>query len=152
MQSPLALLYGTLFGFGLAVSGLADPARVLGFLDVAGAWDPRLAFVMAGALLVTGLGYTAARRRERSGRGVPLALPTRQDIDFDLIAGATVFGIGWGLIGLCPGPALANLHRGSFEVVLFVGAMLVGVVGYRLPGRPSLRRTRARSEGASAAT
>jgi uncharacterized membrane protein YedE/YeeE len=135
MRSAVALICGLTFGAGLMVSGMTNPAKVLAFLDIAGEWDPTLAFVMGGGLTVSTAGYRVARRRDRSWSGEPFALPTRQDLDPKLLSGAGLFGVGWGLVGLCPGPALANLSRGSFEIWLFVGAMVVGTVGYRLLSR-----------------
>lgn len=132
MQALVAALCGIVFGAGLAVSGMTNPAKVLGFLDVAGHWDPTLLCVMAGALAVTAAGYQLARRSARPWLAAQFALPTRRDLDRDLILGAALFGVGWGLVGLCPGPALAGLWRGSGEIFLFVGAMLAGVVAHRL--------------------
>jgi len=139
MRTALALVCGLVFGTGLAVSGMTNPAKVLAFLDVAGRWDPTLAFVMGGALLVSAAGYRLTRRRERAWLGDAFSIPSRQDLDPSLIGGATLFGVGWGLVGLCPGPALANLARGSFEIALFVAAMMAGVVGYRLFTREGTR-------------
>jgi hypothetical protein len=147
MQALLASLSGVVFGVGLAVSGMTNPARVLAFLDVAGRWDPTLAFVMGGALAVSALGFAAARRRARPWLAGAFAIPTRRDVDLRLMGGAALFGVGWGLVGLCPGPALANLSRGSTEVALFVGAMLAGVVLHRLVTRerpPAAARAAAR--------
>jgi len=135
MKLGVAALCGIVFGAGLAISGMTNPAKVLAFLDIAGRWDPTLAFVMGGALLVSAGGYQIARRRESSWLGEAIAIPTRRDIDAPLLGGAVLFGAGWGLVGLCPGPALANLFRGSPEVAIFVGAMVLGVVGYRLAMR-----------------
>lgn len=123
----LAGVAGALFGAGLLVSGMTQPARVLGFLDVLGGWDPTLAFVMGGAVLVYALAYRLALRR-----GVPwleprLQLPTRRDIDPPLVLGAALFGVGWGLAGLCPGPALVSAASGSLPALAFVGAMLAGM-------------------------
>jgi len=123
---------GLLFGAGLLISGMTQPEKVLGFLDLFGAWDATLAFVMAGAVAVTAAGYALARRR-----GVPLLTaklqwPTRRDVDAPLVAGAILFGIGWGLIGLCPGPALVNLAGLSTPVIVFVIAMAVGMAGHDL--------------------
>jgi uncharacterized membrane protein YedE/YeeE len=131
MKTALSLVCGIVFGAGLAVSGMTNPAKVLAFLDVAGAWDPTLAFVMGGALVVSSAGYLVARRRPLSWLGVPFAFPTRKDLDARLLTGAALFGVGWGIVGLCPGPALANLSRGSFEIWLFVGAMVAGIAGFR---------------------
>jgi uncharacterized membrane protein YedE/YeeE len=127
-----AALCGLLFGAGLTVSGMTDPVRVLGFLDVAGAWDPTLALVMAGALAVAAPGMALVRRRGAPLLAPRLLIPTRRDIDAPLLAGAVLFGVGWGLVGLCPGPALANLSTGLVEVAMFVAAMAVGLaVGRR---------------------
>jgi uncharacterized protein len=130
-----ALATGLLFGTGLAVSRMVDPARVLGFLDVAGTWDPTLAFVMAGALGTTWVGYRMALRRPKPVLAEQFILPTRRDIDVRLIAGAVTFGIGWGLAGFCPGPAVASLAYGNTRSLLFVAAMASGMGLYRLwPG------------------
>jgi uncharacterized membrane protein YedE/YeeE len=119
------------FGAGLAVSGMTNPAKVLAFLDFLGAWDPTLALVMGGALGVSAVGFALARRRERPWLDGAFEIPTRSDLDPQLVGGAVLFGLGWGLVGLCPGPALAGLFRGSTEVTLFVGSMLVGVAAFR---------------------
>jgi len=138
MQSLVAGLCGIVFGAGLAISGMTNPAKVLAFLDVFGRWDPTLAFVMGSALAVTAIGFAVARRSSRPWLGEAFAIPTRSDIDARLIGGAALFGVGWGLVGLCPGPALANVSRGSGEVVVFVGAMIAGVVLHRVAtGRKS---------------
>ncbi len=121
-----ALLCGTLFGAGLAWSGMTNPARVAGFLDVAGAWDPTLALVMAAALAVAAPGLALARRRARPLLGGTFRLPGKTQIDSRLLGGALIFGVGWGVGGLCPGPALAGLVTGSPGVLLFVLAMLAG--------------------------
>jgi uncharacterized membrane protein YedE/YeeE len=131
MQSLVAALCGTVFGVGLALSGMTNPAKVLAFLDWFGSFDPTLAVVMGGALAVSAPGFALARRRTRPLWSLRFALPTRRDVDVDLIAGAVLFGIGWGLVGLCPGPALADLVRGSNEIFLFVGAMLAGILVHR---------------------
>jgi uncharacterized membrane protein YedE/YeeE len=141
MQSVVAALCGIVFGAGLAISGMTNPAKVLAFLDVTGRWDPTLAFVMGGALLVSTAGFALARRRARPWLSLRFSIPTRQDIDAELIGGAALFGVGWGLVGLCPGPALASLSRGSAEISIFVAAMIAGVVLHRLATRPgTLRR------------
>jgi uncharacterized membrane protein YedE/YeeE len=132
MKSVVAGVCGLTFGAGLSISGMTNPAKVLAFLDVAGAWDPSLALVMCGALAVSTAGYLVARRRDRAWLGESFAFPTKQDLDPKLLGGAALFGVGWGLVGLCPGPALANLFRGSTEILLFVGAMVVGIAGFRL--------------------
>lgn len=127
MRSAVAALWGMVFGVGLAISGMTNPAKVLAFLDVFGSWDPTLAFVMGAGLAVSGPAFAYARRRERAWLGDAFALPTRPDLDASLLVGAALFGIGWGLAGLCPGPALANLARGSTEILLFIAAMLAGI-------------------------
>ncbi|MBK1715005.1 DUF6691 family protein [Rubrivivax gelatinosus] len=119
-------LTGTLFGAGLGISGMNDPHKVLAFLDVAGAWDPSLALVMAGALAVAVPGFRLVLRRPRPLLDERLHLPTRRDIDAALVLGSLLFGIGWGLAGYCPGPAIANLATGNAEVWFFVPAMLAG--------------------------
>ena len=125
-------LLGLLFGIGLIVSGMADPAKVLGFLDPLGRWDPSLAFVMAGAVLVAFVGYRLAFRRGRPLLAPSFQLPTRTYIDQRLVVGAGLFGIGWGLGGFCPGPALVSLGLGSPGVLVFVPAMLLGMWAARL--------------------
>jgi len=120
-----AALSGLLFGLGLAVSGMADPDKVLAFLDPLGAWDPSLALVMGGALAVALPGFAWVRRRGHALCGV-LQLPTNTRVDRDLLLGAAIFGIGWGLAGYCPGPALAGLGRGSLESLWVVPAMFAG--------------------------
>ena len=132
MQRLAAGACGVVFGAGLAVSGMTNPAKVLAFLDVFGRWDPTLAFVMGGALAVSALGFALARGRSRPWLADVFAIPTRRDIDSKLIGGAALFGVGWGLVGLCPGPALANLSRGSTEIFVFAGAMIAAVVVHRV--------------------
>ena len=116
------LCVGTLFGAGLVVSGMIDPARVLGFLDLAGAWDPTLAFVMAGALIPSAIGYAIVRRMARPIMAETFCIPANRALEPLLLAGAAIFGIGWGLAGFCPGPALAALAFGMWQPWLFVGA------------------------------
>jgi uncharacterized membrane protein YedE/YeeE len=123
---------GLLFGAGLLISGMTQPDKVLGFLDIFGAWDATLAFVMAGAVIVTSIGFALVRRRGVPMFATKLQWPTRDDIDAPLIAGAALFGIGWGLVGLCPGPALVNLASLSLPVIVFVVAMAVGMLGVDL--------------------
>ncbi len=122
-----SLLAGLVFGLGLIVSGMANPAKVLGFLDLAGAWDPSLAFVMGGAVGVGMVAFFVARRRTLSWLGAPMRLPPARGIDRRLVGGSLLFGIGWGIAGFCPGPALVALGMGSVKALLFVGAMLVGM-------------------------
>lgn len=127
MSLLVALLTGLVFGLGLAVSGMTDPARVQGFLDLAGRWDPTLAFVMGGGLVVNIPAWWLTRRRARPVCAARFALPTKQRIDTPLLVGAASFGIGWGLSGFCPGPALASLTGGAPAVLLFCLAMLAGM-------------------------
>ena len=122
-----ALAAGLIFGLGLIVSGMANPAKVLNFLDVFGTWDPSLAFVMAGAIAVTLPGYKLLRGRDAPLFADKFGWPTRSDIDSRLILGAGLFGIGWGLIGFCPGPALTSLTIGNASTFIFVPAMLAGM-------------------------
>lgn len=118
---------GLLFGLGLLVSGMADPAKVQNFLDLGGAWDPSLAFVMAGAVLTTALGYRLVLRRPRPLLAEAFQLPTRRAVDGRLLLGAALFGIGWGLGGFCPGPALASLGLAAPGTLAFLPAMLAGM-------------------------
>lgn len=127
MGIVLSALVGLVFGLGLVVSGMADPAKVLGFLDLAGRWDPSLAFVMVGAIAVATPAFAIARRRERSLTGAPMQLPTARQIDRRLVLGSLAFGIGWGLAGFCPGPALVALGAGLAPAAIFVAAMLAGM-------------------------
>ncbi|MES2858148.1 MAG: DUF6691 family protein [Pseudomonadota bacterium] len=131
----LALGAGLLFGLGLAVSGMTDPDKVLNFLDLFGRWDPSLALVMAGALAVSVPGFAWIRKRGRSVLGEALAEAPSPRVDMRLLAGSVLFGIGWGIAGFCPGPALASLTRGG-EAVWFVLALLVGSQLARLLARP----------------
>ncbi len=140
----LAAIAGVLFGIGLLVSGMAVPAKVTGFLDVGGAWDPSLAFVMAGAIAVHAPLAALVRRRARPLFGARVPRPPPSAIDVPLVAGAAIFGIGWGLSGYCPGPAIVSLGRGALETLVFVGALAVATALTRssrtVPGaRPSRR-------------
>ena len=132
MNRPLLLqsFAGVLFGAGLAISGMTNPRRVVGFLDVTGSWDPALMFVMAGALGTFAVGISWLRRRNRGAGWFGATLPCRNSdpVDAPLVLGATLFGIGWGIAGFCPGPALANLAAFRTEALLFVPAMAVGML------------------------
>lgn len=130
-----ALLAGLLFGLGLILSGMTDPAKVLGFLDVAGWWDPSLALVMAGAIAVGLAAFAYAARRATSWLGAPMRVPAAGRIDRRLLLGSALFGAGWGLAGLCPGPALVNLGGGDIGVPVFVIAMLAGMGLFELLAR-----------------
>jgi len=132
MQTFIALFSGLLFGIGLIVSGMTNPAKVIGFLDIAGQWDPSLGLVMGGAILVALPAFRFAARRSVSLLGAPLALPASTRIDRRLLLGSLAFGVGWGLAGFCPGPAVTSLLSGSAKPVLFVAAMLAGMGLYEL--------------------
>lgn len=131
-RTLVSLAAGVLFGLGLAISRMIDPAKVLGFLDVAGNWDPSLAFVMAGAVFVTALGYGLAGSRARPILDAGFHGSSRSSVDRPLVVGAVLFGIGWGLVGYCPGPALASLCLGRTETLIFLAAMVVGMGAHRL--------------------
>lgn len=129
-QLVIAISAGVLFGLGLAISQMINPAKVLAFLDVAGRWDPTLAFVMFGALAVTFPAFRIVLKRSAPWLVERFSLPTRKDLDLRLIMGAALFGVGWGLVGLCPGPALTALVTGDARIVVFVAAMIAGAVMY----------------------
>ncbi len=129
MKLLTSLLAGLLFGLGMAISGMVDPARVIAFLDLAGAWDPSLAFVMGGALLVFMPGYfLLVKPRSRSLLGEPIVAVPTPKLDRRLIGGAALFGIGWGLAGICPGPALSLISSGQPMIMLFIAAMVAGIL------------------------
>ena len=125
------LLAGLIFGLGLVLSGMANPAKVLNFLDIAGTWDPSLAFVMGGAVAVVAVGYRWVLGWPKPLFAAAFQVPTRRDIDLRLLVGPAVFGLGWGLSGLCPGPALTSLGLGAPGVLVFVPAMLAGMAAAR---------------------
>lgn len=128
MRILMALIAGLVFGIGLIISGMSNPAKVLGFLDLAGNWDPSLALVMAGAILVSFIPFRLASRAPRALLGEPMRLPTARDIDRRLVLGSLVFGVGWGLAGYCPGPALVSLALGGYKPLVFVGSMVGGML------------------------
>ena len=128
MRKLTALLAGLLFGIGLLLAGMANPTKVLGFLDLAGAWDPSLALVMLGAIAVAAGPLAWAKGRAQSLPGAPMRLPAKRELDSRLIGGSLLFGIGWGIAGICPGPALAILLSGHWQVIVFVLAMLAGML------------------------
>lgn len=132
MSFLVNLALGLLFGAGLVVSGMADPAKVLNFLDLFGTWDPSLAFVMGGAVLVAFVGYRLVLRRDRPVAAPSFGIPARKDIDARLIVGPALFGIGWGLAGFCPGPAIAALGLGAPGTLAFLPAMFLGMWTARL--------------------
>lgn len=132
MQIFMALLAGLIFGIGLIVSGMANPAKVIGFLDLRGNWDPSLAFVMGGAICVGLVAFSVAAKRSKTLLGEPLRLPQAKHIDRRLVFGGLTFGVGWGLAGYCPGPALATLVMGNSKTIIFVTAMVLGMAIFEL--------------------
>ena len=132
MNLLFSFLAGLVFGLGLIVSGMANPAKVLGFLDLAGDWDPSLVFVMGGAIAVGTIAFFVARKRVVSLLGAPMRLPASRDIDRRLLGGSLLFGIGWGIAGFCPGPALVALGMGEVKALVFVAAMLAGMAVWEL--------------------
>ena len=136
MPILVQFLIGLLFGSGLVVAGMSDPAKVLNFLELAaipmGSWDPSLAFVMAGGVIVTFIGYRLVLKRPQPLFDTQFHMPTFRDIDARVVAGPAIFGVGWGLAGFCPGPALTALGTGSSQALLFVAAMLAGMVAARV--------------------
>ncbi|HBW62775.1 YeeE/YedE family protein [Comamonas kerstersii] len=128
MIAIAALIAGLVFGLGLILSGMGNPAKVQNFLDIFGTWDPSLGLVMGGAIAVGLIAFTWAKRRKTSALGEPMQLPTATVVDRKLLTGAAMFGAGWGLAGFCPGPAVMNLATLQMEVWLFVAAMLAGMV------------------------
>jgi uncharacterized protein len=139
MSFLVNLALGLLFGVGLVVSGMADPAKVLNFLDLFGTWDPSLAFVMGGAVLVAFVGYRLVLKRNEPIVGATFHLPTRRDIDQRVIVGPAIFGLGWGIGGFCPGPALTALGLGATGTLAFVPAMIIGMWLARMLAEGDLR-------------
>ena len=135
MNRLTEFLIGLLFGVGLLLSGMTDPAKVIAFLDLFGAWDPSLALVMGGAIAVGFVGFAVAQKRTTALLGGVMHLPTRRDIDRRLVIGALVFGTGWGLAGFCPGPALVSAGAGQVQAVVFVVAMLAGMAVHEFGAR-----------------
>jgi uncharacterized membrane protein YedE/YeeE len=135
-----ALLSGLLFGVGLITSGMANPAKVLGFLDIAGKWDPSLGFVMAGAIAIGTIAFQFAKRRKKSLLGLPMQIPASSSVTLRLVLGSAVFGVGWGLAGFCPGPALVALGAGFPKAWGFVAAMLAGMAVFELLQRAKLNQ------------
>lgn len=136
-----SLLAGLVFGFGLLISGMADPNKVLGFLDLAGPWDPSLALVMGGAIAVGLVAFAVARQRTVSFLGAEMKLPSARHIDRRLILGSALFGVGWGVAGLCPGPALVSIGTGQIKAVVFVSAMVAGMGVFEWLERRQSQRT-----------
>jgi len=146
MHALGAFAAGLIFGLGLIVSGMTDPSKVIGFLDLAGRWDPSLAFVMVGAIIVGMIGYAIARERAVAFLGGAMHFPAARQIDQRLILGGLVFGVGWGLAGFCPGPAIVSLGAGQDKAVVFVLAMLAGMALYEIAEYWLARRGRLRAE------
>lgn len=132
MRLILCYLIGLVFGVGISISGMANPAKVLNFFDIAGRWDPSLAFVMGGALVVTFVGYRFILKRPAPFLSSRFQIPTRRDIDLSLVGGAAIFGIGWGIAGFCPGGALPVIGTGRSEVLVFVAALVSGIFAAKL--------------------
>lgn len=132
MRLVISYLIGLIFGIGIALSGMANPAKVLNFFDIAGAWDPSLAFVMGGALIVTFIGYRVVLKRPAPIMSQSFQLPTRRDLDLPLLGGSALFGVGWGIAGFCPGGALPALGTGRSEVFVFVAALVAGIIVSKL--------------------
>ena len=130
MYAAFAFVAGFVFGIGLLVSGMANPAKILGFLDLAGRWDPSLILVMAGAIAIGTFGFAVAGRRTTTVLATPMLLPTVCTIDRRLVLGGAVFGVGWGLAGFCPGPAIVALGTGHLKAIVFVAAMVVGMLAF----------------------
>ncbi|WP_425500733.1 DUF6691 family protein [Parasphingopyxis algicola] len=143
----LALGSGALFGAGLAISGMADPTRVRDFLDLFGRWDPTLAFVMAGAILPMAIAWQIQRRLLSPLASSEFNVPSTAKIDGKLVSGSLLFGVGWGIAGLCPGPAIAGLALRPSEALIFVVAMIVGMMVYRSLSRPAFVETLATEKG-----
>ena len=137
-----ALIAGLLFGLGLTISQMINPAKIIGFLDLVGDWDPSLAFVMLTAIPAAAVGYSLTRRLRAPMCAPEFSQPTQSRVDRNLIAGAVLFGAGWGIVGYCPGPAIAGLGFGNPATVLFVVAMLVGMGSYRALNSRIINRTR----------
>lgn len=137
MQLLMSLFAGLVFGLGLIISGMTDPSKVIGFLDLAGNWDPSLAFVMGGAILVGVLAFRFARTRPQAILGGPMRLPAAKHIDRRLVLGGLAFGAGWGLAGYCPGPVLASLATGGSQPLIFTVAMLAGMAIFEIQDRLS---------------
>ena len=128
LKNIIGLLAGLLFGFGLLISGMTDPTKVQGFLDVFGAWDISLALVMGGGLVVAIIGVQLAKRQQTSWIGTLIELPSKTTINKKLLIGAMLFGIGWGLVGICPGPGIVLLGTGQWQAYVFIPAMIVGML------------------------
>ncbi|MGR4870447.1 DUF6691 family protein [Variovorax sp. LARHSF232] len=132
MNRTIEFLVGLLFGWGLLLSGMTDPGKVQGFLDLFGTWDPSLALVMGGAIAVGVFAFALAKRRSTAFLGGAMQMPASRSIDKRLVVGSLIFGAGWGLAGFCPGPGIVAMAAGEFKAAVFVAAMVVGMLGFRL--------------------
>ncbi len=150
MAALFAFVAGLTFGIGLIVAGMANPAKILAFLDVAGKWDPSLAFVMVGAIAVGAFAFAIARRRTVSALGLPMQLPAARSIDARLAVGSLLFGVGWGIAGFCPGPAIVALGAGHAKAGVFMVAMLLGMGLFELAERHRQRGASTMSDATSA--
>jgi uncharacterized membrane protein YedE/YeeE len=139
MKHLIAFAVGLIFGMGLLISGMTQPDKIFGFLDIFGRWDPSLIFVMGGALAVAAVGFYIAEKRGKSVLGDPLALPAKNEIDPRLLTGAAIFGLGWGLAGICPAPAIVNLGFASAPAYIFAAAMIAGMVAYGIFDRATAK-------------
>ena len=135
MNIAISFVVGLIFGLGLIVSGMGNPAKVLSFLDLAGMWDPSLMLVMGGAIAIAIVAFSTIGRREKSLLGLPVVLPTAKKIDKPLVVGSALFGIGWGLAGICPGPAFVLLGSGTSKGIVFILALLGGMLLFELRQR-----------------
>jgi uncharacterized membrane protein YedE/YeeE len=140
MNILFSWLAGLIFGLGLLIAGMANPAKVLGFLDIAGVWDPSLAFVMLGGIAVASVGFFFAGKRTRTLLDLPLQIPTARHVDRRLVGGSLLFGVGWGVAGICPGPALVLVGAGLPKGVVFVAAMLAGMGLFEIFERQAKQR------------
>lgn len=132
MLNVNSFFVGLIFGLGLIISGMTNPSKVIGFLDLFGAWDPSLAFVMGGAILIGSGGFALAKKRQRSLLGAPMHLPTATKLDKRLLLGSLAFGVGWGIAGFCPGPAIVSAASGQPKAWIFLLAMLAGMILYNI--------------------
>ena len=140
LQRATEFAVGLLFGWGLMIAGMTDPGKVIGFLDLAGAWDPSLAFVMGGAIAVGFFAFGMAKKRTTNFFGGALHLPTSKDIDKRLVIGSLLFGAGWGLAGFCPGPGIVSMAAGEFKGLVFVAAMVAGMAVFEFTDRRAAPR------------
>jgi uncharacterized membrane protein YedE/YeeE len=143
LQRASEFAVGILFGWGLILAGMTDPGKVIGFLDLAGAWDPSLAFVMGGAIAVGFFAFALAKKRTTNLFGGALHLPTSRDIDRPLVIGALLFGAGWGLAGFCPGPGIVSMAAGEFKGLVFVAAMVAGMAVFEFTNKRAAPKAKA---------